>query len=113
MSFPYAYTYRDTDGNTNCYTDSDSDSDSNFNSHACTNTGSSDGTRCNRCDPQQFHCALEQCERCDRLPVGRAHEPVIYHLRAGLSGFGRRQYDWLQCYRIERQYDLLLSATSL
>jgi hypothetical protein len=72
-------TNRNGHGNRNC--DGYSYSYSYSYSHCDTNSNSdsapANGHFCHERDCQQFHQTLEQCERCNRLPVGCIHKQQV------------------------------------
>ena len=60
-------------------------------SDANTNTSCADGIERYQPDYQQLYCELDQCQRCDRLPVGRVYEQYLWHLPAGYHESACRQ----------------------
>ena len=54
-------------------------------SDANTNASCADGIERYQPDYQQLYCELDQCQRCEQLPVRRIHEQYLWQLR-GISG---------------------------
>ena len=53
-------------------------------SDANTNTSCADGIERYQPDCQQLYCELDQCQRCEQLPVRRIHEQYLWHCRTGI-----------------------------
>jgi hypothetical protein len=79
-------------------------------SDANTNTSCADGIERYQPDYQQLYCELDQCQRCDRLPVGRVYEQCLWHghLRAGVPGSECRKLHYQNCNRLVSEHILLL-----
>jgi hypothetical protein len=98
-SYGYVYAYCHCDIHT--YGDCNSDCNRYGNryrhrhrySDANTSTSRADGIERYQPDYQQLYCELDQCQRCEQLPVRRIHEQYFWHLRTGIPEFGCRQRD--------------------
>jgi hypothetical protein len=103
-SYGHLYAYCDSDRdvhanrNSNCYSYSNRNgySDSHGSAYADANTNAAscaDGIERHQPDYQQLNGQLDQCPRCEQLPVRRLHEQYFWHLRNDLSRSERRQRD--------------------
>ena len=88
-SHVYADRYSDVYAYCHCdiHTDGDCHSNCNSYSYSDANTVAScaDGIERYQSDCQQLYCELDQCQRCDELPVRRIYEQFLCHLRRDLS----------------------------
>jgi len=114
-SYSYVYAYRHCDihtdsdchSNRNRYGYSYSYSDANTNAASC-----ADGIERYQPDCQQLNGQLDQCPRCEQLPVRRLHEQYFWHLRTGIPESDCRRNQSKRHWS-DREHVLLLPCPSL